>query len=157
METNALSHKQIAVKCFNKVWDYLDQDNRTVTEEEEMIHLCHTSFWHWTQVEEHTLKNLSIGYWQLSRVYSIVGNGKEAITYATRCVSISKEGEIEPFYISYAYEALARAQVLVNQIQEAEESLKLADHYKQSVPTDYQKALEDDIANVRKQLLTNLT
>nr|WP_309101745.1 hypothetical protein [Fredinandcohnia onubensis] len=46
-----LSHKQLATECFNKVWDLLENTNRTEYETEEMMHLSHASFWHWTQVQ----------------------------------------------------------------------------------------------------------
>lgn len=82
---------------------------------EEMIHLCHSSFWHWTQVKNHTKQNFSIGYWQFSRVYTVVGNGEEALKYANRCIAVSETADLDPFYIAYAYESRARAHKLLNQ------------------------------------------
>jgi hypothetical protein len=35
------THKQLAVNCFNKVWDLLEKSERTESEAEEMVHLCH--------------------------------------------------------------------------------------------------------------------
>jgi hypothetical protein len=59
----------------------MDLNERTKEEEEKMIHLTHVSFWHWTQVEGHTPRNLSIGYWQLSRVYAIAELGERSHYY----------------------------------------------------------------------------
>jgi hypothetical protein len=106
------SHKQLAVNCFNAAWDLLDLKEKSKEEEEQMIHLAHTSFWHWTKVEEHTSKNLSIGYWQLSRVYFSARLGERSLFYEERCLEVSLENKIEPFYIGYAYEALSRANSL---------------------------------------------
>ncbi|MFD2445130.1 tetratricopeptide repeat protein [Bacillus sp. CGMCC 1.16607] len=125
------SHKQIASQCFNRVWDFLDMSERSREEEEQMVHLAHTSFWHWTQVEDHTPTNLSIGYWQLSRVYAVIGNGEQSLFYADRCKDISEDASIAPFYLAYAYEAIARAYMTLNQKEDAIESynksLKLAE------------------------------
>jgi hypothetical protein len=89
--TTAFSHKQLAVNSFNAVWDLLDLNERTKEEEEKMIHLAHASFYHWTQVEGPTAKNLSIGYWQLSRVYATAGLGERSLYYAEQGLSVSLE------------------------------------------------------------------
>lgn len=152
-ENTSFSHKQLAVKCFNTVWELLDKKNRTELESEEMVHLCHTSFWNWTQVEEHTQQNLSIGYWQLSRVYSEVGSGNQALKYAHRCLDISLEAELAPFYIAYAYEAIARAQIVLKEMKSAEESLHLTMQFTSKVAVaDSKKLLLADIESLRSML-----
>ncbi|MFS0689982.1 hypothetical protein AB1K89_12185 [Sporosarcina sp. 179-K 8C2 HS] len=113
------SHKQIAATCFNQVWDFLEKESITPDEQERMIHLCHSSFWHWTQAEECTEKNLSIGYWQLSRVYAVADQGENALNYAKRCISVSVEAGLAPFYIGYGYEAAARACIVLGQFDES--------------------------------------
>ncbi|MGG3470744.1 hypothetical protein ABES02_25065 [Neobacillus pocheonensis] len=140
-DKSTFSHKQLAVKCFNATWDLLDMTDRTKEEEERMLHLAHSSFWHWTQVDNHTPKNLSIGYWQLSRVYATVGNGERAYFYAERCLDISLESNIEPFYIGYAYEALTRANVLLAQSDPAKLHLQLAIEYAQKVENENEKEM----------------
>jgi hypothetical protein len=94
------THKEMAINCFNAAWDLLDLHERTGQEEEQMIHLAHSSFWHWSQVEEHTPKNLSIGYWQLSRVYAVCGMGERSLYFAKCCEDISLKNHLEPFYIA---------------------------------------------------------
>ena len=154
MKTNksvAILHKQLAVDCFNKVWDILDINDRTESEAEEMVHLCHSSFWNWTQVEDHTQQNLSIGYWQLSRVYSEVGNGEQALHYAKRCLTISNEAELAPFYVSYAYEALARAHSILKQTEQVEKNLTLANKFRYLVEdVESKKLLEVDLENIKR-------
>lgn len=155
-ETNVVTytHKQLAVNCFNKVWDILDKKERTDLEIEEMIHLCHTSFWHWTQVENHTKQNLSIGYWQLSRVYSLAGNGEEALKYANRCITVSEEADLAPFFIAYAYESKAKAHKLLSQQSLLEKALELAIKYTNLVTdVDSKNLLEADLADLKKSTL----
>ncbi|MEH7305150.1 hypothetical protein [Neobacillus drentensis] len=139
--TTTFSHRQLAVNCFNAVWDLLDLNDRTKEEEEKMIHLGHTSFWHWTQVEEHTAKNLSIGYWQLSRVYAIAGLGERSLYYAKRCLSVSLENDIEPFYIGYAYEALSRANALLGYTESSIEQAEQASEYAKKVGDEASKEM----------------
>ena len=69
--------------------------------------LSHASLWHWTQREDGTASHLSIGYWQLSRVYALLGRAADAAHYGERCLECSREES--PFFLGYAYEALARA------------------------------------------------
>lgn len=147
----AFSHKQIASQCFNKVWDLLDQTERTPLEQEQMIHLAHTSFWHWTQVEDHTPTNLSIGYWQISRVYAVVGNGEQSIIYANRCLEVSLQSEIAPFHIGYAYEAQARAYKVLNQIDQSKEAYeKCLDVSNGIIVEDSKKMLLKDLEDIRE-------
>ncbi|MEH7384925.1 hypothetical protein V7147_05860 [Bacillus sp. JJ1521] len=146
-----LNHKQLATECFNKVWDLLEKSDRTKNETEEMIHLCHTSFWHWTQVQDHTDQNLSIGYWQLSRVYAVAEHGEQALYYAERCVEISKNGELASFYIAYGYEALARSYILLNQKDQAEEAIIQVKRYTELVKIEKSKnLLLEDLADLMK-------
>ncbi|MFJ7727627.1 hypothetical protein ACIQXV_15865 [Neobacillus sp. NPDC097160] len=137
--TATFSHKQMAVNCFNAVWDFLDLPERTKEEEEKMLHLAHVSFWHWTQVEEHTTKNLSIGYWQLSRVYAITELGERSHYYANRCLEVSKDNNIEPFYIGYAYEALSRANTLLGRYDLSKIHSEHAIEYAQKVKDESSK------------------
>ncbi|MCJ8009172.1 hypothetical protein ACFFF5_20540 [Lederbergia wuyishanensis] len=144
MEHQLFSHKQLAASCFNKVWDYLDKEVLSPEEKEEMIHLCHSSFWHWTQVEDHTRQNISIGYWQLSRVYAVVGQGESALFYAKRCITVGTSANLNPFYIGYGYEAAARAFSTLKQFEQCKEMMKQAHDY-----------VEKIVDNENKQLLLN--
>ncbi|MGG3562986.1 hypothetical protein ABES03_15445 [Neobacillus rhizosphaerae] len=149
MTTTTLSHKQLAVNSFNAVWDLLELAERTKEEEEKMIHLAHTSFWHWTQVEDHTAKNLSIGYWQLSRVYSTAGLGERAVYYGNRCLEVSIEHNIEQFYIGYAYEALCRAYALLGQTDASKKAYSAALVYVQQIVDENSKEmLENDLQTI---------
>jgi hypothetical protein len=145
------NHKQIASQCFNRVWDLLDLQERTREEEEQMIHLAHTSFWHWTQVENHTPTNLSIGYWQISRVYAVVGNGEQALHYANRCEEVSLSANIPPFFIGYSYEAQARAYKVLGQDNDALSSYQKAKTYTELVvDEESKKMLVKDLEEIKE-------
>ncbi|WP_197489774.1 VOC family protein [Rossellomorea aquimaris] len=147
------SHKQLAVYCFNQVWEFLDKRELTDADKEEMVHLCHTSLWHWNQVENHTSQNLSVGYWQLSRVYSVVGNGEQALIYGQKCLTVSTNENLEPFYVAYAYEALARATMNMMHTEKAKGFLELAKKYKKIVEDiESRNLLEVDLKDIEEGL-----
>lgn len=144
-----LTHKKLAVDCFNQTWNLLDKRERTSAENEEMIHLCHASFWHWTQVKHHTLQNISIGYWQLSRVYAVVNNGERAMAFAERCVAVSHEAGLAPFFMAYALEAQARAESLLGRVEDSRTSLRRAAKFVQLITDDASRQMvEADLGEV---------
>jgi hypothetical protein len=104
------AHRHFAAACFNRAWDYLDLPRRSDDEVESMLHAAHASFWHWLQVPERTPVNLSIGTWQLARVYAVAGRAEDARRWAARCLAVGEAEKLDPFYRAYAHEAMARAE-----------------------------------------------
>ncbi|MCB1278384.1 serine/threonine-protein kinase [Prosthecobacter sp.] len=146
-ETDGQDHKKLSAECFNRTWELLDKKERTREEDERMISLAHSSLAHWRMREDCTDQNLSIGYWQISRVYAALGQGENARRYAELCLTVSDKEP--PFYLGYAHEALARAARL-NQDRAAfdthlAEAKTLA--AKVSEP-DERKMLEDDLESL---------
>jgi hypothetical protein len=103
------AHRYFSTECFNRAWDLIDQEERTPADEDEMLKLSIASLWHWTQRPDCTKKELSLGYWQVSRIYAITGRPENAVWYAERCLEVTEDADLPPFYLGYAYEALARA------------------------------------------------
>ena len=54
----------------------------------------------------------SIGFWQTSRIYALLGQADNARRYGQLCLSASQREDVPPFYLGYAYEALARAEAV---------------------------------------------
>ena len=92
-------HKFFSTHCFNKAWDLIDQPSRTPEEDEELIRLSLTSAWHWKQRDDCTQKNLSIGYWQTSRIYTVLGQAYNARRYASLCLDASQGEDVAQFYL----------------------------------------------------------
>ena len=74
-----------------------------------MLHTAIASLWHWTQRDDSTNENLSIGYWQVSRVYNLIKQPNNARTYGL--LSLQYARELSPFLRGYAYETLARSEM----------------------------------------------
>ena len=141
-----VAHRWFAVECFNRTWDLIDKSDRTPEEDEEMVRLTHASHWHWTQREDCTPKNEAIACWQISRVYALLGRAEEARRYGQLALKASQSEGVAPFYLGYAYEALARAESLSGNRAEAEKYLEAA----------RQAANKVTAAEDRRLLLTDL-
>jgi hypothetical protein len=106
------AHKYFSVAYFNKTWDYIDQDGeRSIEENMSMLHTAIASLWHWSQREDVQPEQLSIGYWQVSRVYNLIQQPHNAKMYGM--LSLKYAQDLKPFYKGYAYETLARAEMLI--------------------------------------------
>ena len=120
----AMVHRYFSATCFNKTWEFIDNPHRTSDEELVMLQTAMTSLWHWSQREDATPQNLSVGNWQVSRVYCLLGQADNARRYAEVSLKLA-EGH-EPFYIAFAYEALARAELVAGNKAKMQEYLDKA-------------------------------
>ena len=69
-----------------------------------MLLLNLASLWHWTQRPDCTPGNLSNGYWQLSRIYALLGQADAAQQYGQLCLKSSQGEGTLPFHLGYAYD-----------------------------------------------------
>jgi cation transport regulator ChaB len=140
------AHRYFSAACFNKAWEYLDKTDRTSDDDQRMIETTLASVWHWTQRPDCTDTNLSIGYWQASRVYATVGSAAEAYRYGELCLKASQVEGMPPFYLGYAYEALARAALVMGDRAKMGEHLSQARRVADTVPDlEARKALVADL------------
>jgi hypothetical protein len=142
----AAAHKYFAVECFNNAWPLIDKAGRSPEEARQLVALGHASLWHWTQRADCTDTNLSIGHWLLSRIYSVLGDVTQAKRYGESCLLITQRPGVEPFYLAYAYEAIAR-------------SASLGEHWADAAAAvDQARALADLVNDIedRQSLLNDL-
>ena len=99
--------RALAVALYNGTWDLMLTPDRTVAQNDTMIHRAHASRHHWAAVGD--AANLARGEWLCSRVYTILGRGEPALWHARRCLEICEENGIGDWDIAGAYEAMARA------------------------------------------------
>lgn len=99
--------RRLAASLFNHVWTLLETPDRTVAQNDELLHAAHTSRHHWGQVGKPV--NWSRGEWQCSRVYAVLGRPEPALHHARRCLKLTEEHGFGPFDLGAAHEALARA------------------------------------------------
>ena len=135
----AEAHRFFSARCFNRAWDLIRKSNRTTIECEQMLQLSQASLWHWTQRSDCTPKNLSIGNWQLSRIYALLGQGENALRSARICLHYSENAS--PFFIGYAHEALARSAMVQEDGAGKAHHLTEAKRYLAQVTNDRDRAL----------------
>jgi hypothetical protein len=144
------AHKYFSAECFNRAWDYIDKPIRNKNEEDMMLQLSLASLWHWTQRTDSTSTNLSVSYWQVSRVYALLRQAENARHFGELCLKISQGEDVLPFYRGYAYEALARAEMVAENEEKMEKHLIQAHQVAALLPDpEEKKQLLGDLATIR--------
>jgi hypothetical protein len=144
------AHRFFSTDCFNRAWDLIEKPNRTPDEDEEMILLSLASTWHWSQREDCEPTHLSVGYWQTSRIFSILGKANAARRYGQLSLDRCQGDDFPPFYSGYAYEALARAESVAGNAEKMEEYQNLAREMADAVEDpDSRKMLLDDLDTIK--------
>lgn len=127
----------------------LERPGRSEEENEELLHAAHASYYHWSHGGANR-RNLSIGEWHLSRVYSVLGKPDPALHHGRRALDFALEGRLSAFYVAYAYEALARASSLAGKRSARAQYLREARKLSRRVRNRHErKMLLDDLATIR--------
>jgi len=144
------AHRYFAIECFNQAWELIDKSNRTPEEDEQMLRLSLASHYHWTQRDDYSATSKSTAYWQTSRIYALLGQGEAARRYGQLCLEASQEQGVAPFFLGYAYEALARAEAITGDREKMEAYLSEAHKAAEQVSEpDDRKVLLDDLDTIR--------
>jgi hypothetical protein len=101
------TERRLAARLFNRVWELLEQADRGVTGDDEMLHAAHASRHHWGAVGEPV--NWARGEWQCSRVYATLGRAEPALHHGRRCLELAEQHDLSSFDVGTAHEAIARA------------------------------------------------
>ena len=105
------AHIFFSTESFNSAWTYIDQATpRSPDEDLAMLHSAIVSLWHWSHRRDVRAENLSVAYWQVSRVFNLIKQPNNARTYGLLALKYAEF--LGPFYKAYAYETLARAEML---------------------------------------------
>lgn len=152
-ESKQIIHEAFSGGCFNKCWTLIEKADRSPEDVEDMLLLAQASLWHWKQRNDYRPMNLSVAYWQLSRVYALAGHYNMARLFGDKCLIVSKDNKIPPFYVGYAYESLARAEVLNKDFTAARSYLEKAEKELAGVTDKEEKGfLETDIVELRNAI-----
>lgn len=109
--------RALAAALFNGVWELLERTDRSVDDDDRMLHMAHASRYHWGQVG--TAVNLARGEWLCSRVYALLGRAEPSRHHAKRVLDICERADLADFDLAFAYEALARAAAVDGAADEA--------------------------------------
>jgi len=144
------AQRQLGIDLFNRCWTFIEKDERTREEDDEMIHCAHASAYHWMQVG--TKANRSRSEWQCSRVYAITGHVEEALRHARRCLELVEghPDEMADWDLPAAYEALARAYMVAGDVEETRRYAELGREAVAKIEDEDDRAvMEADFATIR--------
>lgn len=116
-------HREIARRCFNEAWDYLEKKNRDADDEQQMLHLVHTARYHQSFVG--TDRNFAIGDWQISRAYAALNQPRLALHFAKSCLERMERNDLSDILCT-GYEAMARAYAVAEEFEHARDYIKRA-------------------------------
>jgi hypothetical protein len=143
-------HRALGVDLYNRTWQLLEAR----ADADEIVDTAHASAYHWRHAAGATAANRARSHWLCSHVYAVLGRPDPALHHAKRCLSVveTRPGEMADFDLPSAYEALARAQAVAGNGDEARrflelgraETAKLAD-------VDDREQLESQFADIALQ------
>jgi hypothetical protein len=142
-EPDLASERAIAVATNNQTWKLIEQSDRTVEDDDRLVHMAHAAAYHWSLAG--TPVNAARAEYLCSHVYALLGRGEPALHHATRCLAITEANGFDDFDLAYAHEAMARALALIGAHDDA--AVHLATAKSVTVADDEDRALvEADLA-----------
>ena len=122
-QTDKEFHRKVTAECFNRTWDYLEQKNRSLDDDQMMLNLAHASRYHWSFIGKPW--NFTTGDWQISRVYAALNQPDLALSFAKKALETSQKHNLSERLIS-AYEGMARAHAAATEYPLAREFVSKA-------------------------------
>ena len=116
-------HREMAKKCFNEAWDYLDKKDRDANDEQQMLHLAHAARFHQSFVGND--RNFAISDWQISRVYAALKQPRLALSFAKSSLERMQSANLTDILCT-GYEAMARACAAAREFGAASDFLQRA-------------------------------
>lgn len=131
--------RRLAMQLFNHVWTLLERGDRTLAQDDEMLHAAHASRHHWGQVGQPV--HLARGEWQCSRVYAVLRRAEPALHHARRCLELAEAHDLGPFDVGIGHEALARACLVAGDAGESAGHLRQARSAADEITDDEDRAV----------------
>ena len=102
-------HHYMGIEMNIQSWNLLGKENRDEKDNVRMINFAKSSLYHWKKSPKFELVNEQRGQWLISRIFAVLSNGNEAISYAQETLRLTEEHGFKDFDLAYAYESMARA------------------------------------------------
>jgi hypothetical protein len=134
------AHLHFAKTLNGMVWELLQKTERSKVEGEQMVHAAHASCYHWLVAG--TGLHHQRAEWLIAHVYTELGQTDSALRHALRCLELTREFAdlMKDFDLAYAYEAVARANALAGNRDEAARYLQLARESGQAIADSEDKS-----------------
>lgn len=145
-------HRGQAVAANNEAWRHLEslaQSDGTgdqAADAERLLEAAYAAAYHWRRAEGAGPVNEIRAAWMVSRAWTWVPDGAQALAYAERSLALCAEHGIKDFDLAYAHEARARALALLGRHDESQQAKDTAS----SIPiddADDRRIFTDDLAS----------
>ena len=117
-------HRTFAPRAFNNTWSFLDADELSREQEEEMLASTLAQKYHWSAVGDE--RNKAVADWQVSRVLAVMGYAELSRRFGERSLENAIEHDLGPFVKGFAHEAIARAAADVDDVETFTEHVEAA-------------------------------
>lgn len=111
-------NRRIGIALFNATWTLMEKENRSLDEDDTMLHMAHASRHHWG-ASGTDARHLARGEWQCSRVYAVLGRSEPCLHHAQRVLDLCQKNGIGDFDLAFAYEAVARGHAIAGDAEQA--------------------------------------
>jgi hypothetical protein len=142
--------RALAIQLYNTTWELIEKPDRTQDDDDELLHRAHASRYLWGGVG--TAANRARGEWICARVYAVLGRAEPALHHARRCLELvqSHPEDMEEWDLPAAYEAVARANSVAGDLDEARRYVELGREAASRIEDAEDRAtLEADFATIR--------
>jgi len=102
-------HHYMGIEMNIQTWNLLGKEDRAEQDDARMINFAKASLYHWRLSPKFQSINEQRGQWMISRVYSVLEKGEEALNYAEETMRLTEKHDFKDFDFAYAYEGMARA------------------------------------------------
>jgi hypothetical protein len=100
-------HRWFAAECNNLGWSLAAKNERSDAENREMLFAANAAAFHWAKVGQPI--NDARADLLIAHVYATLGNGAEAMHYATRCLNMCLKQPCEDWDVAFAHAGVAFA------------------------------------------------
>jgi hypothetical protein len=124
-----------------KVWELLGKTDRSLADNEQMMHDAHASCSHWLVAG--TPLHHQRAEWLIAHVYTVLGYSEPALRHALLCMVLTQENAslMQDFDWAYAHEGLARALALAGNRKEAQHHLQIAQEKGEEIRDEEDKSI----------------
>ncbi len=119
-------HHYMGIEMNIQTWNLLIKEDRDEQDDARMIHFAKASLYHCRKSPKYEPVNEQRGQWMISRVYSVLGKGEEALQFAEETMHLTTKHGLIDFDLAYAFEAKARANAALGNKEECKKYYQMA-------------------------------
>ncbi len=108
--------RTLATELFNRCWEIMEMDARSVDDDVELITAAFASRYHWLMAGGP--EQLIVSDWMVSRASGVLGAPGFAVLFAHRAHDAAKPGVVPDWLLASTAEGIARAYLRANMVDE---------------------------------------